>query len=75
MLAEAVGRERIQVVHGTVDQMITVRHGEVLVKELGGEEQGVTQVIFKGKGHALLLEEKEEFNKVIAGFVEKTEAF
>lgn len=73
-LAAKVGRERIMVVHGTVDQMITPPHGEVLVKELGGEERGVKRVVFEGKGHALMMEERRAFTKLVGEFVEKTEA-
>ena len=73
-LADKVGRDRIMVVHGTVDQMITAPHAEVLVKELGGEEAGVTRVIYEGKGHALMMEERWSFTKLIGEFVEKTEA-
>ena len=73
-LADKVGRDRIMVVHGTVDQMITVPHGEVLVREFGGEERGVKRVIFEGKGHALMMEERWPFTKLVEGFVEKTEA-
>ena len=73
-LADKVGRDRIMVVHGTVDQMITAPHAEVLVKELGGEEGGVTRVIFEGKGHALMMEERWAFTKLVEEFVEKIEA-
>ncbi len=72
-LGDKVGRERIMIVHGTVDQMITVPHGEVLVKELGGEEGGVNRVVFEGKGHALMMEERWAFTKLIGEFAEKTE--
>lgn len=73
-MADKVGRERIMVVHGTIDQMITIPHGEVLVKELGGEERGVKRVICEGKGHALMMEERRAFTKMVGEFVEKTEA-
>ena len=72
-LGDKLGRERILVAHGTLDKMITVPHGEVLCEELGGEEQGVTKVIVPGKGHALPMEWRKEFTKLISGFVEKTE--
>ncbi|CAD6594382.1 MAG: hypothetical protein ASARMPREDX12_008758, partial [Alectoria sarmentosa] len=42
-LGDQVGRNRILVIHGTADKMITQPHGELLVKELGGEEKGVTR--------------------------------
>ena len=73
-IADKVGRERIIVVHGTLDNLITVPHGEVLAQELGGEKMGVTKRIFEGRGHYLPLEERVEFRKLIEGIVEKTEA-
>ena len=73
-IADKVGRERIMVVHGTLDNLITVPHGEVLVQELGGEEKGVTKRIFEGRGHYLPLEERVELRKLIEGIIEKTEA-
>ncbi|MCJ1399495.1 hypothetical protein MMC11_002697 [Xylographa trunciseda] len=72
MLGDEVGRERIQVIHGTVDKMITLYHGEMLVRELGGEESGVTRVIFKDRGHVLPMEERQEFARLIEQIVEKT---
>ena len=72
-LGDKVGRERILIVHGSVDKMITVPHGEVLCKELGGEERGVTKVIVQGKGHVLPMEWRKDLTKLISGFVERTE--
>jgi len=72
-LGDKVGRERILVVHGTIDKMITLPHGEILCKELGGEERGVTKVIVQGRGHALPMEWRREFTKLIGSFVEKTQ--
>lgn len=34
-LGDRVGRERIQVVHGTLDRMITPPHGDLLFEGLG----------------------------------------
>lgn len=73
-IAEKVGRERIIVMHGTTDNLITVPHSEILAKELGGEEMGVTKGIFEGRGHYLPIEERTEFRRLIAGIIEKTEA-
>lgn len=72
ILGDQVGRNRILVIHGTVDQMITEPHGELLVKELGGEEKGVTRCMVEGRGHGLPMEWRRELTKLIAGFVEKT---
>lgn len=71
-IGDAVGRERIQVMHGTVDQMLTVPHAEVLAKELG-EGGGVTKRIFQGRGHVLMWEEREEFRKLVSTLIDKTE--
>lgn len=73
-MANAIGRDRIQVVHGTIDPMITIPHAEVLVMELGGEENGITRVIVKNGSHALIWEQREEINSAIARLVDKTEA-
>ena len=51
--------------------MVTPPHGELLVKELGGEEKGVTQCMVDGKGHSLPMEWRRGLTKLIAEFVEK----
>ena len=71
-LADKVGRQRIQVLHGTLDNMITVPHGEVLARELG-EEEGVTKIIVEGRGHVLHFEEEKLYQEVLEKMVEKTE--
>ncbi|KAL8814323.1 MAG: hypothetical protein Q9223_006436, partial [Gallowayella weberi] len=71
-LADKVGRQRIQVLHGTLDQMISVPHGETLARELG-EEEGVTKIIVQGRGHVLHVEEKIFYNETLQRMVEKTE--
>lgn len=73
-MAERVGRERIQVMHGTDDNLITFPHAEILVRSLGGEEAGIQKYIFKGKGHYLPLEERAEFKRLMESMIEKTEA-
>lgn len=73
-IGDRVGRERIQVMHGTIDNMITVPHAEVLVKDLGGEESGVKRIIFDGRGHVLPMEERREFARLVADIVAKAEA-
>ncbi|KAI9664102.1 MAG: hypothetical protein M1821_007593 [Bathelium mastoideum] len=71
-LAEEVGRERIMVMHGTDDHMITFPHGEVLLQDLGGEEKGVTKAFYERKGHHLPAEERWDFNRRVQEMVEKT---
>ena len=54
-LGDKVGRERIVVLHGTEDRMLTFHHGEVLNRELQpGEYYPI-----KGAGHVLFLEDTE----------------
>ena len=72
-LGDKVGRERIQVVHGPLDRMVSFQHGELLLKGLGGKEKGVTMVIAEGKAHGLPMEWRRDLTKVIAKFVEKTQ--
>ncbi|KAL8682347.1 MAG: hypothetical protein Q9186_001623 [Xanthomendoza sp. 1 TL-2023] len=71
-LADKVGRQRIQVLHGSMDEMISVPHGETLARELG-EEEGVTKIIVQGRGHVLHLEEKILYHEALQRMVEKTE--
>lgn len=72
-LGDVVGRERILVLHGTADQMINFIHGEMLLRELGGEESGVTKSFHEGLGHVAPFELRKEFGKLIEERVEKTE--
>ncbi|GAB1317732.1 Alpha/Beta hydrolase protein [Madurella fahalii] len=60
-LADAVGRERILVMHGTEDGMISVPHGRKLIEYLRPGEG----IIAEGMGHAPLVERWEWFNGVI----------
>ena len=72
-MADNVGRERIQVLHGTIDNLITFPHAKVLVDALGGEDAGVTKVVFEGRGHYIPMEERQRFKGVIESLIEKTE--
>ena len=73
-LGDEVGRERILVIHGTLDRMITPPHGKLLANELGGEEKGVTKCMVEGRGHGLTMEWRRPLTKLIAEFVEKAGA-
>ena len=73
-IGDAIGRERILVMHGTVDNMIKYVHAEVLARELGGEESGLKKVVFGGRGHVLPMEIRREFGEIIADMVAKAEA-
>ena len=70
-IADAVGRERILVMHGMLDNMITVPHAEVLVRELGGTEQGMTKVIYAKSGHGLMMEQRKDLLAYIDNMVDK----
>ncbi|KAL9605285.1 MAG: hypothetical protein Q9179_001533 [Wetmoreana sp. 5 TL-2023] len=72
-LADKVGRRRIQVLHGTVDKMITVPHAETLARELG-EEAGVTKIIVEGRAHVLHMEEKQMYKQVLERMMDKVES-
>jgi pimeloyl-ACP methyl ester carboxylesterase len=70
-IGDKVGRERILVLHGTKDRMITFPHAEMLLNGLGGEEGGVRKAFFEGQGHVVPIELREEFNELIEEMVEK----
>ncbi|KAK1247255.1 hypothetical protein MKX07_002164 [Trichoderma sp. CBMAI-0711] len=60
-MADRVGRERIMIMHGTADNMITVANGEKLIKYV---EPGVGLIV-EGMGHAPLMDRPEWFNSVL----------
>lgn len=69
-LADGVGRERIALVHGTADRMITFTHAEMLQKQLG---KGIHYRVWEGKGHVLMWEEEVAFNRFLEDMFEKCE--
>lgn len=73
-LGDAIGRERILIFHGQQDAMIDFVHAEMLLKELGGEEGGVTKSFHADVGHIAPYQMRKEFHNIIAGRIEKTEA-
>ena len=76
-LAEAIGRERILVMHGEADKMMAMVHNEVLVRGLnaGVDEVGgkVENRIFVGVGHVVPLERRDDFRNLVLALVERTE--
>lgn len=66
-LGDRVGRERIMVLHGTRDNMITVPHGRKLIAQI----QPGTAVIREGKGHVFMLEDWRWHNEMVEGMIEK----
>lgn len=79
-IGDQVGRERILVLHGTVDRMISVPHGYKLrdyLKGNGAEDgssSGLTAVIVEGMGHVPPLERTEWFHELIEERIRKGEA-
>ena len=71
-LGDKVGRDRIQVVHGGIDRMITFSHGEVLLESLGGEERGITKHFEPTQGHVLPIEMRKQFNSWVEDLIHKT---
>ncbi|KAK4066429.1 hypothetical protein Trihar35433_6856 [Trichoderma harzianum] len=60
-MADRVGRERILVMHGTVDNMITVPNGEKLIKHI---EPGMGLIV-EGMGHAPIMDRAEWLNALL----------
>lgn len=68
-IGDKVGRERICVLHGTADRMISVPHGRRLIEVL---KPGVG-VVREGTGHVFMLEEWKWHNELIEEQVAKGE--
>ncbi|EHK25390.1 uncharacterized protein TRIVIDRAFT_144398 [Trichoderma virens Gv29-8] len=60
-MADRVGRERILIMHGTADNMITVPNGEKLIKHV---EPGMGLII-EGMGHAPSMDRADWFNALL----------
>jgi len=69
-IGDRVGRERILYMHGTKDNMLTIHHGRVIIKEL----QPGTSYIKEGAGHVLMMEMTDWHNETLERMFEKTEA-
>lgn len=76
-LADKVGRERIMVVHGTEDRMITYPHATVLVEGLegiGDQKKGeVEKHLIDGQGHCIPIEMRAEFKTWLEGLIARGE--
>jgi len=66
-LGDKVGRERIMVAHGTDDRMISLFHGEKLIRLLEPE----TSVIKEGCGHVFMVEAYKWHDDMVKGQIEK----
>ncbi|TID06383.1 putative aminoacrylate hydrolase RutD [Colletotrichum higginsianum] len=70
-LADALGRDRIAVLHGTDDKMIDVHHGRLLAKHL---EPGVVEFI-DGMGHAPIMDRVPWMNRWLADRIATVESW
>jgi pimeloyl-ACP methyl ester carboxylesterase len=68
-LGDKVGRERIMVLHGTKDNMITVPHGRKLIEIL----KPSVGIIREGTGHVFMLEEAKWHNEMVESMIERGE--
>lgn len=68
-IGDRVGRDRILVLHGVTDRMITVHHGRVLIEELKPEKS----FVLNEGGHVLTHEKTEWFDGVVEELFQKTE--
>lgn len=66
-----VGGDRICVMHGTADRMITFKHFEIFKEDMG-EGDGIEYSVWEGAGHVLAWEEEEKSNQAIQKFFERT---
>lgn len=73
-LGDAVGRNRILILHGKKDRMIDFIHAEMLLRELGGEESGVTKSFHESVGHVIPFEVRHEFKRILASRIDETES-
>lgn len=69
-LGDGVGRERIAVVHGTQDRMLTFQHGETIQRELQPGEWHVRE----GSGHVLTMEATEWHDQMLERLWARTAA-
>jgi len=72
-LGDKVGRERIMVVHGGKDRMISFPNGETLAEMLGGKKGGITVRFEPEMGHVFPIEMRKTFNQWVEEIVQKGE--
>ncbi|KAI0203481.1 Alpha/Beta hydrolase protein [Astrocystis sublimbata] len=70
-MADKVGRERILIIHGTVDKVISCPHGRKLIEYI----QPGKSFIVDGMGHAPIVERTQWFNELISGMCTTGEKF
>jgi len=67
-IGDKVGRDRVFVMHGDRDRLISPPHVVDLENGFGGRESGITVIIKEGGGHALMGEDWKWFNETIEEF-------
>ncbi|KAJ2973135.1 hypothetical protein NUW58_g9015 [Xylaria curta] len=60
-IGDRVGRERILMIHGTIDKVISVPHGRKLIEYL----QPGKSIVVDGMGHAPIMERTQWFNELL----------
>jgi hypothetical protein len=73
-IAAEVGPSRIQIIHGTKDNLVAFSHGQELAEAMGGEESGIKIRWVEGQGHVIPIEMRKEFHEWVEEIVAKTEA-
>ncbi|KAF2091536.1 alpha/beta-hydrolase [Saccharata proteae CBS 121410] len=75
-LADKVGRDRIMVIHGSEDKMITYPHVFVTLEGLEGKNAEYGEVekhLIEGQGHVVPIEMREEFNSWVEALAARGE--
>jgi predicted esterase len=76
-LAKSVGSNRIMVVHGTLDRMITYPHALDLLDGLrgtaGANDGTIEEHLVQGQAHVIPIEMRSDFHSWVARLVERTE--
>lgn len=70
-MGEKIGHQRIHVLTGDVDRMIDPIHSKVILAGLGGEEAGVTYVVYPGVSHVPIVEKRYQYLDLQEKLVQK----
>ncbi|KAK2008212.1 glycylpeptide N-tetradecanoyltransferase [Colletotrichum eremochloae] len=68
-IGNIIGRSRIMVMHGTLDETITFQHFEVMKSALG---DGPDYIAWKDCGHIPIWEREAEFNEAVREIIHKS---
>lgn len=69
-IVKKVGGNRICIMHGTDDRMITFKHFEIFKEDMG-ETDGIEYSVWDGVGHVLAWESEKESNSAIEKILER----